>query len=159
MGSGDAPSAIYFILITGSLTALNKDSPVETQERLAAGEECRLRPVNSGSGILKTCLREALSQPAAQRALAELLPIQMGGIPSGPQTKIYMARLLYDEGYFASLQDAINAFNAIHRQAVLDAETSCGPKPRYWSEGCTVPKHRACTCTMTRTGTSTWTAC
>ena len=94
----------------------------------AVSHLCRLRPVNSGLGILKTCLREALSQPAAQRALAELLPIQMGGIPSGPQTKIYMARLLYDEGYFASLQDAINVFNAIHRQAVLDAQNELWPE-------------------------------
>ena len=129
LGSGNAPAAIYFMMVTGALTPINKDEANETRERIEKGGKRRLRPVYSGSGILKTPLREALSQPAAKRALAELLPMQMGqGMQSGPQTKVFMARLLFEAGYFTSLQDAINAFNAIHRQVLLDSAKVMWPE-------------------------------
>ena len=117
------------MMVTGALTPINKDGAEETRERIEQGGKRRLRPVNGGSGILKTPLREALSQPAAKRALAELLPIQMGqGMQSGPQTKVFMARLLFEAGYFTSLQDAVNAFNAIHRQVLFDSAKEMWPK-------------------------------
>ena len=129
LGSGRAPDAVYFLLVSGSLTAINKDTSPETKTRLAGGEQRRLRPVNSGSGILKTPLRVALAQDEARRAIEDLLPLQMGnGLPAGPQIKVYLARLLYEAGYFVSLQDAINAFNAILRQAVLDATMEMWPE-------------------------------
>ena len=56
LGKGIAPAAVYFLLVSGSLTAINKDTREETRERLEAHLERRLRPVNSGSGILKTPL-------------------------------------------------------------------------------------------------------
>ena len=91
--------------------------------------ERRLRPVNSGSGILKTPLRVALGQDEAIRAIEELLPLQMGnGLKAGPQIKVYLARLLYEDGHFVSLQDAINAFNAMLRQAALDATKQMWPE-------------------------------
>ena len=85
--------------------------------------------MNSSSDILKTPLREALSQSAAQHVLAELLPTQMGvGMRAGSQIKVVMARLLFEAGYFTSLQDMLNAFNAIFRQVVLDATKEMWPE-------------------------------
>ncbi len=60
LGAGLSPAAVDFLLVSGSLTATNKDTREETRERLEANLERRLRPVNSGSGILKTPLRVAL---------------------------------------------------------------------------------------------------
>ena len=72
------------MVIAGALTATNKDDAAETKARLEKGKKPKLRPINSGSGILKTPLQEALSQPAAARVLAELRPIQMrAGMSSG----------------------------------------------------------------------------
>ena len=141
LGSGMAPRALYFMMVTGALTPINKDEAAETLDRIEQGAKRRLRPVNSGCGLLKTPLREALSQPAAKRALAELLPIQMGqGMQSGPQTKVFLARLLYEAGYFSSLQDAINAFNAIHRQVIMDAAKEMWPEATLLINGIYGPK-------------------
>ena len=60
LGGGLAPDTVYFLLVSGSLTAINKDTREETAARLEALLERRLRPVNSGSGVLKTPLRVAL---------------------------------------------------------------------------------------------------
>ena len=129
LGAGRAPDAVYFLLVSGSLTAINKDTREETAARLTALMERRLRPVNSGSGILKTPLRVALGQEEAMRAIEELLPLQMGnGLRAGPQIKVYLARLLYEAGHFVSLQDAMNAFNAMLRQAALDATKELWPE-------------------------------
>ena len=90
LGAGLAPDAVYFLLISGSLAAINKDTRDETRERLEARLERRLRPVNSGSGILKNPLRVALGQDEARRAIDDLLPLQMGnGLKAGPQIKVF----------------------------------------------------------------------
>ncbi len=125
------------MMVTGALTHINKDGAAESLDRIEQGAKRRLRPVDSGCGLLKTPLREALlSQPAAKRALAELLPIQTGqGMQSGPQTKVFLARLLYEAGYFSSLKDLINTFNAIHRQVIMDAVKEMWPDAHPVSPG------------------------
>ena len=122
--------SIYYLLVAGGLTALNKVSEEEQTALIRKTGSRKLQPVNSGSAILKAPMRCGLDHPAAQRAMDDMRPIQMGmGMPSRPQAKVMLARLLVEEGHYASLQDAINAFHALHRQAALDAVGE------LWNEG------------------------
>jgi hypothetical protein len=55
--------------------------------------------------------------------------IQVGnGMSYGCHTKVLIARILVKAGYFVNLQDAINAFNALERQAMLDTVALLWPE-------------------------------
>ena len=129
MGSGRAFGAINYLLIAGGLTGLNKIPEVEEQLLEDAGLDRKLRPVNSGACLLKAPMRCVLADKSSVRVGEEIKPWQLGyGTALGPQVKIAIARALYAAGYFISLQDAINAFNALCRQAMLDAVDEIWPE-------------------------------
>ena len=93
------------------------------------GKKRAIRPVNSGSMFLKNPLRCALSDRTAKRVQALQARTQMGnGMAYGCHTKVALARALYEAGFFVSLQDAINAFNALERQAMLDVVDDIWPE-------------------------------
>ncbi len=61
------------MMVTGALTPINKDGAAETLDRIEQGAKRRLRPVNSGCGLLKTPLREALSMITCPRMALKAL--------------------------------------------------------------------------------------
>jgi hypothetical protein len=128
-GSGMAPESVYYLRVAGGLAALNKLPEPEQVMREAAGEQRKVRPVNSGPALTKPPMRLLLKHPSAKRVAKNTIPIQMGyGAKSGPQAKVTIARALTDRGHFASLQDAKNAFNAISRQAIIDTVAFVWPE-------------------------------
>ena len=138
MGSGLAPLTVYYLMVAGGLSALNKISEAEQKELERLGLERKLRPVNSGCGIAKTPLRCAIQSPSAKRVAKDLEPFQLGyAAAAGPQTKCAIARALFEAGYFISLQDAVNAFNTLCRQAMLDAVAPSGPKASHFATSST----------------------
>ena len=99
-----AHDAIYYLMVAGNLTALNKVSEEEQAELVKTTGDRKIRPVKSGSMILKAPMQCGLKSKSAKRVIEEMKPVQLGmGTPSGPQTKVLVARLLVAQGHFASL--------------------------------------------------------
>ena len=116
-----APPALTHMLTTGYLTPTNKIPYKEQTERIEAGHDPLVRPVNSGSCILKAALRLAAASPSGTKAIRSLQPVQFGqGVRSGPELVTHLARALNKLGYIITTQDVVNAFNAMNRQALLD---------------------------------------
>jgi hypothetical protein len=72
LGSGTAPPLVYYMCVIGSLTALNKLSEDEQQERANTGLDRKIRPINSGCFILKTSQRCVLDMPSAKRVADQM---------------------------------------------------------------------------------------
>jgi hypothetical protein len=129
IAAGEAPFFVNYLMVAGGLTALNKLPEVEQQALEASGVQRKIRPVNSGCAILKSPMRCLLNHPSAKRVANDLQPFQLGyTAQAGPQTKNAISRALLEAGYFVSLQDAKNAFNALHRQSMLDAIADLWPE-------------------------------
>ena len=99
VGSATIPNAVAFLLVTGSLTALNKEPPDIREHRRRNGEPPKLRPINSGSTLAKTALRCAVKHPSGLRAGVRLRPFQYGdGAPGGPEQVVHVLRRLAHSG-------------------------------------------------------------
>ena len=111
---------IYFLMIVGNLTALNKIPEAEQEKLRQAGKDPKYRPVNGGASFIKTALRVAMSSESGKRALNATKPTQMGcGQAAGPESVVHLARQQCAEGAAIGCQDVINAFNELNRQDML----------------------------------------
>ena len=82
---------------------------------------CSLRPVNKGCNFLKWALKLAVRSGPALAAARKLEPLQSGLAKRGPEAFCHSLRALREQGYAILKTDFRNGFNAISRQAVLDA--------------------------------------
>jgi hypothetical protein len=126
LASGTAPKALNYIVTAGCLTALNKITADEQAARLESGMAPVIRPINKGSLFLKIAFKVAM---AAEAAKLKLRPVQLGlGASAGPAKMALLFRALYAQGYGLNTSDAINAFNTLIRQCVLDATAEHFPE-------------------------------
>ena len=121
--SDDIPAAVAFVTSAGALTALNKVPESENEERRAKNQKPKLRPINSGSVLLKGIFKAAAKSDSGARVKREIEPIQCGiGQKGGPAVVAMTARLAANTGRYSIIkEDATNGFNALKRQAVFDA--------------------------------------
>ena len=78
VGAGAVPDAVYYMFVSGCLTALNKVSEEEQRHLLLTVGERKIRPVNSGAAILKVTLHIDMVDKSTRRAVNDQRPIQMG---------------------------------------------------------------------------------
>jgi len=130
LASGMSTPALSFLLASGALTGLNKIPADEQTSNMEMGLPPKLRPINKGSIILNVAFKCAVNSPSAIAAKNRLLPVQLGlGAHGGPAKMATLFRGLYKAGFAISTQDACNAFNAVNRQAIMDAVH------KHWPEG------------------------
>jgi hypothetical protein len=122
LSKGDVPLAVAFVLTAGGLSPFNKLSHEENEERIQNGLDPALRPVNNGVMITKNTTILVCGTPAAVAAKKKLSPIQLGlGTKAGPEIAAHNTQALWAQGCAISSEDGVNGFNAIKRQAVIDA--------------------------------------
>ena len=121
IASADVPPILADILTCGNLFALHKLDAAEQAEAAALGLPLSLRPVNTGCNLLKWGLQLAVRSPAAQAAARKLEPLQSGMAKRGPEAFAHSLRALREQGFAVLKTDFVNGFNALSRQAVLDA--------------------------------------
>jgi hypothetical protein len=127
--AADLPDSIYFLLTAGGLTALHKEDQAQQAERKARGDPPKLRPINSGSTLLKGALRCAAAHPSATLAKAPLRPIQRGnGVSAGAEGVVHLTRLMYEAGHPVGTSDGKNAFGNMLKKKMLRSAASA------WSE-------------------------
>jgi len=114
--------AFFFLMTTGSLSALNKLDTDGQRQRETEGLDRKLRPVNSGCSIIKTSLKCAAATKSGRDAVASTRPIQCGqGTPAGPESVVHLARSRYEAGKPVGSEDVQNAFNKRKRLSMLAA--------------------------------------
>ena len=121
IASAQVPPIFADILTAGNLFALHKLDAAEQAEALTRGLPPAVRPVNTGCNLLKWGLQLAVRSPAARAAARKLEPLQSGLAKRGPESFCHSLRALREQGYAVLKTDFTNGFNAISRQAVLDA--------------------------------------
>jgi hypothetical protein len=121
IGSAEVPTIFADILTTGKLFALHKLDAAEQAEATARGLPPSVRPVNTGCNLLKWGLQLAVRSPAARAAARKLEPLQSGLAKRGPESFCHSLRALWEQDSAILKTDFTNGFNAISRQAVLDA--------------------------------------
>jgi len=121
IASAEVPDIVGQILTCGDLIALHKRSAAEQAEDTHAGIPPSIRPVNKGCNFLKWALKLAVRSPAARAAARNLEPLQSGLAKRGPEAFCHTLRSLREQGFAILKTDFRNGFNAISRQAVLDA--------------------------------------
>ena len=129
VGNADVPMAVALLLVTGTLTAINKLPHADQLARMQAGNDPKLRPVNSGAAFAKTPLRCAATSPSGTRATKRLMPYQKGcGAPAGPESVAHTMRLLARKGWAILSDDQVNAFNALGRNEMLKRNAELWPE-------------------------------
>ena len=129
LASGRAPKALNYLVTAGCLTALNKITADEQAARLESGQPPVVRPINKGCLFLQVAFGAAMKTPEAEAAKLKLRPIQLGlGARAGPAKMALLFRALYAQGYGLNTSDAINAFNNLVRQCVLNATAKHFPE-------------------------------
>ena len=121
IANAQVPEIFADILTCGNLLALHKLDADEQAERVAEGLPPALRPVNQGCNLLKWGLKLAVRSPAARAAAKKLEPLQLGLAKRGPEAFAHSLRAMREQGYAILKTDFTNGFNALSRQAVLDA--------------------------------------
>ena len=121
IGSARVPAIFAHILTCGNLVALHKLEAAEQAEAAEKKLPLSLRPVNQGCNFLKWALRLAVRSKAAQSAARKLEPLQCGLVKRGPELYCHSLRALRERGWAILKTDFANGFNALSRQAVLDA--------------------------------------
>ena len=121
IASAQVPASLADILTCGNLFALHKLDAAEQAEAAALGLPPSLRPVNTGCNLLKWALQLAVRSPAARAAARALEPLQSGLAKRGPEAFCHSLRALREKGYAILKTDFANGFNALSRQAMLDA--------------------------------------
>ena len=121
IASAQVPAILGDILTCGNLVALHKLNAAEQVEAATQGRPPSLRPVNQGCNLLKWALKLAVRSQAALAAARGLEPLQSGLAKRGPEAFCHSLRALREQGYAILKTDFLNGFNAISRQAVLDA--------------------------------------
>ena len=121
IASAEVPAICGHILTCGDLVALHKLDAAQQAEAAAANKPPSLRPVNKGCNILKWALKLAVRSGPALAAARKLEPLQSGLAKRGPEAFCHSLRALREQGYAILKTDFRNGFNAISRQAVLDA--------------------------------------
>ena len=121
IASAEVPPLFGHILTCGDLVALHKLDAAQQAEAAAANKPPSLRPVNKGCNFLKWALKLAVRSGPALAAARKLEPLQSGLAKRGPEAFCHSLRALREQGYAILKTDFRNGFNAISRQAVLDA--------------------------------------
>ena len=130
LATGDVPMAVRVLCTAGKLVAVNKVTHDENLARLARGEKPKVRPVNAGAQILKNPLRLATRTESGLRLRRHLEHTgQLGlGVSAGPEKVAFAATAHHLDGGLIDKQDVVNAFNALKRQAALDATDELWPE-------------------------------
>jgi hypothetical protein len=121
IASADVPAIFGTILTCGDLVALHKLSATQQAKAREEGKQPSLRPVNKGCNFLKWALKMAVRSRAALVVARSLEPLQLGMAKRGPEAFCHSLRALREKGFAILKLDFRNGFNAISRQAVLDA--------------------------------------
>ena len=121
IANGDVPDRVADVLTCGALFALHKLDRAKQEERAKDGRPPEVRPVNVGCALLRWALKLALNSKPAQRAANKLQPIQLGLAKRGVERMAHLARALHELDYALLKTDFRNGFNALSRQAMLDA--------------------------------------
>lgn len=113
----------------GGAAAHNKLPEVEQLALEQQAMDRKIRLVNSGCSILKSPMWCLLEHSSAKRVAKDLQPFQLAySASAGPQVKCAITRAMFETDYFVSLQDAVNAFNALKRQDMMDAVATLWPE-------------------------------
>ena len=130
MVNGEAPAALSYIATAGGLTPINKIPHIENMNRIAAGQDPRLRPVNSGVQHTRQALKTVLQQPSAQHLKEFINETNIGfGVPGGCEKMASIMTALYKQDGIISTEDAKNGFNALTRQVRPSTMQSNGNGP------------------------------
>ena len=117
------------VLTSGALNMINKVDEETNAQARATGSLPQYRPVNAGTNILKQALNDAAKTPSGAKAKSSTRPTQLGlGIKHGPERMAWALHAAQLEDRLIDTDDAINAFNALLRQAVLDAVAAGWPE-------------------------------
>ena len=100
---------------------MHKLSATQQAKAREEGKRPALRPVNKGCNFLKWALKLAVRSRAALAVARSLEPLQLGMAKRGPEAFCHSLRALREKGFAILKLDFRNGFNAISRQAVLDA--------------------------------------
>ena len=99
IASGEVPNAVAFLLTCGSLTALHKETPQEQMITRQHQRNPKLRPINSGSILLKASNRAILNTSGVKSSIKRLGPEQLGcGVKAGPEIMAMSMRAAYKAG-------------------------------------------------------------
>ena len=120
VAAAEVSDLVAFVLSSGSVLALNKDSEEERKTRETKGLPPRERPINQGSMVLQMAFGLALSSDPAKKAMHELRPTQQGvGAERGMELIAHSCSAHYQEGNFAILKlDATNGFQELKRASL-----------------------------------------
>ena len=125
----NVPDAVAFLLSAGGLTALNKIPEKENFRRQQASMDPKLRPINSGSLLLKNTFRGAAKSPSGYEAKLKTRPTQFGcGSKGGMETMALASSAAYQRRMVVHTDDAQNAFNAMKRSAIIQAADKLWPE-------------------------------
>jgi len=120
--AGDLPPAICYLMTCASLAPFNKIPQPEQDKLTAEGKDIKIRPVCNSDGLLKSALRMATRTASCKKAIKACQPQQFGaGVQGGTEIVSHAVRAMHEKGYAILTIDAINGFNALKRQAMLDA--------------------------------------
>ena len=132
LSSGRTPLAVAFVLSAGGLSPFNKVANEVNEETIRAGGAPAIRPVDNGVMLTKATTLLVCNSPSAKAAKKKLSPVQLGlGTRAGSEIAAHTMQALWEEGCVISGEDAVNGFNALTRQSVLDAVAL------RWPEGST----------------------
>jgi hypothetical protein len=110
--SGLHPSLCY-ALTAASFTALNKTDEAEQRKLIEQGNDPKLRPIQSGSHIIKPIWKCALATASGKRVQKELSIYNVGiGTSEGPATITTKLNCNVANGHIPHTEDLQNAFNS-----------------------------------------------
>ena len=133
LGSADLPIAIYFMLTAGGLSALHKEDLEKQRILISQNKQAKLRPINSGSALLKTPLRVVAEHSSAKAARALMSDINMGdAVSAGTETITHFAAIHQQRGGAIGTEDCINAFGNLKRNGMLATVAE------HWSEATSI---------------------
>jgi hypothetical protein len=129
VASGEVPTSVSFLLTCGTLAAFNKVPAEENMRLTSTGGTPKCRPVNNGVHLLKQSLRLVANSPSGQRVKQEIQTFNLGlGVRAGPEKLALSMRALHLNGHVISTEDAVNGFNSMKRQDMLDATKVMWPE-------------------------------
>ena len=112
------PDAAAYILAAGALTGLNKVTREENIQKVQKGEDPSLRPINSGTTILKHIGTNTLKSDHGKEMMKTLAVTNKGF--RGIEGVIHAVRGAYNKKRAVVKVDAQNFFNRVDGAALVD---------------------------------------
>ena len=103
-----APAAVVYMTVAGTLTGLNKVDPATQLERTMKGLDPAIRPVNSGTNIIKQPMTGVVDSRSGARVKKNMSRFNVGvNTASGAEVISLSTRAAVAAGWMAPTEDVI----------------------------------------------------